>query len=262
MSTLQALVIADSTAFSLFETYLAEKTAIHMGTTILVVEDEEPILNLVVAYLQREGFHVVTASDGLGAITQARAHHPDLVVLDLLLPGIDGLEVCRRLQQEGGPYVLMLTARADELDKVVGLSVGADDYLAKPFSPRELVARVKAILRRSRHTQAANEQAVPPLLFPGLVIDPERREVQRSGMPIILTAREFDLLYTLAAMPGRVFTRDQLLTRIWGHDFEGVDRVVDVHVSLLRRKLELDPSEPVIIQTVRGVGYKFAAPDQ
>lgn len=232
-----------------------------MGTTILVVEDEEPILNLVVAYLQREGFHVVTASDGLGAIAQARAHHPDLVVLDLLLPGIDGLEVCRRLQQEGGPYVLMLTARADELDKVVGLSVGADDYLAKPFSPRELVARVKAILRRSRHTQAANELAVPPLLFPGLLIDPERREVQRSGMPIVLTAREFDLLYTLAAMPGRVFTRDQLLTRIWGHDFEGVDRVVDVHVSLLRRKLELDPSEPAIIQTVRGVGYKFAAPD-
>ncbi len=234
-----------------------------MGTTILVVEDEEPILNLVVAYLQREGFHVVTASDGIGALTQARAHHPELVVLDLLLPGIDGLEVCRRLQQEGGPYVLMLTARADELDKVVGLSVGADDYLAKPFSPRELVARVKAILRRSRHTQSTNEYtAVPALLFPGLTIDPERREVQRSGMHIVLTAREFDLLHTLAAMPGRVFTREQLLTRIWGHDFEGVDRVVDVHVSLLRRKLEIDPAEPVIIQTVRGVGYKFTAPAQ
>lgn len=233
-----------------------------MGTTVLVVEDEEPILNLVVAYLQREGFHVVTASDGLTALAQARMHHPDLVVLDLLLPGIDGLEVCRRLQQEGGPYVLMLTARADELDKVVGLSVGADDYMVKPFSPRELVARVKAILRRSRHTQGASENAQAPLLFPNLTIDPERREVQRDGTHIVLTAREFDLLYTLAAMPGRVFTREQLLTRIWGHDFEGVDRVVDVHVSLLRRKLETDPSDPVIIQTVRGVGYKFSVPGQ
>jgi two-component system, OmpR family, alkaline phosphatase synthesis response regulator PhoP len=231
-----------------------------MATTILVVEDEEPILNLVVAYLEKEGFHVVTASNGESALAQSRAHRPELVVLDLLLPGIDGLEVCRQLQRDGGPYVLMLTARADELDKVVGLSVGADDYLTKPFSPRELVARVRAILRRSRHASAAPEVADGQLSFPGLTIDPVRHEVLRKGAAVLLTAREFDLLYTLAATPGRVFTREQLLERVWGHDFEGVDRVVDVHVSLLRRKLEIDPVDPPVILTVRGVGYKFAAP--
>lgn len=232
-----------------------------MATTILVVEDEEPILNLVVAYLEKEGFSVVTASDGEAALEQSRAHRPELVVLDLLLPGIDGLEVCRQLQRDGGPYVLMLTARADELDKVVGLSVGADDYLTKPFSPRELVARVRAILRRSRHTSAAvPDIADGQLSFPGLTVDPVRREVLRKGAEVTLTAREFDLLYTLAATPGRVFTREQLLERVWGHDFEGVDRVVDVHVSLLRRKLEVDPLDPPVILTVRGVGYKFATP--
>lgn len=229
-----------------------------MGTTILVVEDEEPILNLVVAYLQKEGFSVITAADGNAALAQARLGRPELVVLDLLLPGMDGLEVCRRLQQDGGPYVLMLTARADELDKVVGLSVGADDYLTKPFSPRELVARVKAILRRSRHSIPAASDVGLLLHYPGLMIDPVRREVQRNNAAVVLTAREFDLLYTLAATPGRVFTREQLLERVWGQDFDGVDRVVDVHVSLLRRKLEADPAEPTVIVTVRGVGYKFA----
>ncbi|MFO7166995.1 MAG: response regulator transcription factor [Chloroflexota bacterium] len=230
-----------------------------MGPTILVVEDEEPIMNLVVAYLRSEGFSVLTAGDGNTALAQARAARPDLVILDLLLPGMDGLEVCRRLQQEGGPYVLMLTARAEEMDKVVGLSVGADDYLTKPFSPRELVARVKAILRRSRH---GAQIEVARLVFENLSIDITRREVQRNGAPVSLTAREFDLLYTLAAMPGRVFTREQLLDRVWGRDFDGVDRVVDVHISLLRRKLEDDPGEPVLIQTVRGVGYKFAGRPQ
>jgi two-component system alkaline phosphatase synthesis response regulator PhoP len=182
------------------------------------------------------------------------------VVLDLLLPGLDGLEVCRQLQRDGGPYVLMLTARADELDKVVGLSVGADDYLTKPFSPRELVARVRAILRRSRHGAPAQPEAAEGLLtFAGLTIDPTRREVQRNSAIVALTAREFDLLYTLAATPGRVFTREQLLERVWGHDFDGVDRVVDVHISLLRRKLGADPTDQNVIQTVRGVGYKFVA---
>ena len=232
-----------------------------MGATILVVEDEEPILNLVVAYLRAEGFAVVTADNGQAALAQARASRPDLVILDLLLPGMDGLEICRRLQQEGGPYVLILTARAEEVDKVVGLSVGADDYLTKPFSPRELVARVKAILRRSRHS-AGPPAETAPLVFRSLTIDVTRREVQRAGAPVALTAREFDLLYTLAATPGRVFTREQLLERVWGHDFEGVDRVVDVHVSLLRRKLEDDPADPTLIQTVRGVGYKFAGQPQ
>ena len=226
-----------------------------MAATILVVEDEEPILDLIVAYLKAEGFHVRSARDGLEAVTAARIYRPDLVILDLLLPSMGGLEVCQRLQQEGGPYILMLTARAEEIDKVVGLSVGADDYLTKPFSPRELVARVKAILRRSRH--GASTPDVPPLNYHDLVIDPERREVRHHGALVALTAREFDLLYTLAAYPGRVFTREQLLERVWGHDFERVDRVVDVHVSLLRRKLEDDPTEPTLIQTVRGVGYKF-----
>jgi two-component system alkaline phosphatase synthesis response regulator PhoP len=227
-----------------------------MGATILVVEDEEPILNLIVAYLRADGFTVHTAGDGGAALALARQHRPELVILDLLLPGMDGLEVCRRLQQEQGPYVLMLTARAEEVDKVVGLSVGADDYLTKPFSPRELVARVKAILRRSRHTAAPQELA--PLTFQTITIDLVRREVHCRGATVALTAREFDLLYTLAATPGRVFTREQLLERVWGHDFDGVDRVVDVHISLLRRKLEADPADPALIQTVRGVGYKFA----
>ncbi|MEN9935201.1 MAG: hypothetical protein RLZZ387_1780 [Chloroflexota bacterium] len=232
-----------------------------MAATILVVEDEEPIMNLVVAYLRNEGFTVVSACDGGAALAQARASRPDLVILDLLLPGMDGLEICRRLQREGGPYVLILTARAEELDKVVGLSVGADDYLTKPFSPRELVARVKAILRRSRHTAAPPPEAAP-LVFRGLTIDVGRREVTHHGAPVTLTAREFDLLHTLAATPGRVFTREQLLERVWGHDFDGVDRVVDVHISLLRRKLEPAAGEPDLIQTVRGVGYKFAGQPQ
>jgi two-component system alkaline phosphatase synthesis response regulator PhoP len=231
-----------------------------MGTPILVVEDEEPILNLIVAYLRAEGFTVHIAGDGDTALVLARQHRPELVILDLLLPGMDGLEVCRRLQQEHGPYVLMLTARAEEVDKVVGLSVGADDYLTKPFSPRELVARVKAILRRSRHNAA--QQELMPLTFQNISIDLVRREVQCRGAPVALTAREFDLLYTLAATPGRVFTREQLLERVWGHDFDGVDRVVDVHISLLRRKLEHDPADPLLIQTVRGVGYKFAGQPQ
>ncbi len=228
-----------------------------MAATILVVEDEEPILNLVVAYLKADGFIVHTARDGESALTLVQTLRPDLVILDLLLPGIDGLEICRRLQGDGGPYVLMLTARAEEVDKVVGLSVGADDYLTKPFSPRELVARVKAILRRRRQMSAAFPSESTLLTFRDLQIDVARREVQRRGVPVTLTAREFDLLYTLAAMPGRVFTREQLLERVWGHDFDGVDRVVDVHISLLRRKLEDDPMEPTLIQTVRGVGYKF-----
>ncbi len=228
-----------------------------MAATILVVEDEEPILNLVVAYLKADGFVVHTARDGETALLLAQTLRPDLVVLDLLLPGMDGLEICRQLQRDGGPYVLMLTARAEEVDKVVGLSVGADDYLTKPFSPRELVARVKAILRRRRHMSGAGPSESALLTFRNLQIDVARREVQRRGVPVTLTAREFDLLYTLAATPGRVFTREQLLERVWGHDFDGVDRVVDVHISLLRRKLEDDPAEPTLIQTVRGVGYKF-----
>jgi two-component system alkaline phosphatase synthesis response regulator PhoP len=229
--------------------------------TILVVDDEPPILDLIASYLRADGFSVHTAQDGPGALAQARALRPDLIVLDVMLPGMDGLEVCRRIQQEFDVYILMLTARAEEIDKIVGLSVGADDYLTKPFSPRELVMRVKAILRRSRalgprpSTQRAPER--PALRFDELLIDPDTREVWHDSAQVELTPREFDLLYALAEQPGRVFNRDQLLERVWGHDFAGIDRVVDVHIGLLRRKLEDDPANPTVIQTVRGVGYKF-----
>jgi two-component system alkaline phosphatase synthesis response regulator PhoP len=231
------------------------------GTTILVVEDEEPILDLIGKYLVAEGFNVVTARDGNAALAQARSTHPALIVLDVMLPGMDGLEVCRRIQQESDVYILMLTARTEEIDKVVGLSVGADDYLTKPFSPRELVARIKAILRRSRAAggETSKETLDRTLHFENLVINPETREVWLDGTLVELTTREFDLLYALAEYPGRVFNRDQLLERVWGHDFAGIDRVVDVHIGLLRRKLEMDAANPVLIQTVRGVGYKFVA---
>ena len=231
------------------------------STTILVVDDEPPILDLIASYLRADGFSVHTAQDGPTALAQARAVRPDLIVLDVMLPGMDGMEVCRRIQQEFDVYILMLTARAEEIDKIVGLSVGADDYLTKPFSPRELVMRVKAILRRSRAlgprpaTQRAPER--PALRFDELLIDPDTREVWHDSAQIELTPREFDLLYALAEQPGRVFNRDQLLERVWGHDFAGIDRVVDVHIGLLRRKFEDDPANPTVIQTVRGVGYKF-----
>ncbi|MBK9710309.1 MAG: response regulator transcription factor [Kouleothrix sp.] len=231
------------------------------SATILIVDDEPPILDLIASYLRADGFTVYTAQDGPTALAQARAVRPDLIVLDVMLPGMDGLEVCRRVQQEFDVYVLMLTARTEEIDKIVGLSVGADDYLTKPFSPRELVVRVKAILRRSRTLGPRPMPARPPdrpaLRFDDLVIDPETREVWHDSTQIDLTPREFDLLYALAEQPGRVFNRDQLLERVWGHDFAGIDRVVDVHVGLLRRKLEDDPANPALIQTVRGVGYKF-----
>jgi DNA-binding response OmpR family regulator len=229
--------------------------------TILVVDDEPPILDLIASYLRADGFNVHTAQDGPGALAQARAVRPDLIVLDVMLPGMDGMEVCRRIQQEFDVYILMLTARAEEIDKIVGLSVGADDYLTKPFSPRELVMRVKAILRRSRalgpRTAAQRTPERPALHFDELQIDPDTREVWHDSAQIELTPREFDLLYALAEQPGRVFNRDQLLERVWGHDFAGIDRVVDVHIGLLRRKLEDDPANPTVIQTVRGVGYKF-----
>ena len=231
------------------------------SATILVVDDEPPILDLIASYLRADGFSVHTAQDGPSALAQARAVRPDLIVLDVMLPGLDGMEVCRRIQQEFDVYILMLTARAEEIDKIVGLSVGADDYLTKPFRPRELVMRVKAILRRSRalgpRPAALRAPERPALRFDDLAIDPDTREVWHDSTQIELTPREFDLLYALAEQPGRVFNRDQLLERVWGHDFAGIDRVVDVHIGLLRRKLEDDPTNPTVIQTVRGVGYKF-----
>jgi two-component system, OmpR family, alkaline phosphatase synthesis response regulator PhoP len=225
-------------------------------TRILVVDDEANLVELVQGYLAREGYEVLTAGDGPTALAQARDARPDLIVLDLMLPGIDGLEVCRRVRQFSDAYILMLTARAEEIDKIVGLAVGADDYLTKPFSPRELVARVKAMLRRPR-SGPAEAEAAPPRQLGDLVIDPARFEVLKRGEPVALTARELSLLATLAAHPGRVFTRAQLLEKVWGSEFYD-DHVVDVHVGNLRRKLEDDPSRPRWVQTVRGVGYRLA----
>lgn len=227
------------------------------AATILVVDDEQPIVDLVSSYLINEGFIVHRAFDGPSALALARSVKPDLVILDVMLPGLDGIEVCRQLHRETTVYVLMLTARTDEIDKLIGLSVGADDYLTKPFSPRELVARVKAILRRNRAARVLDVHQRPVLQFAGLLIDPERREVERNGIRVDLTPREFDLLYTLASYPGRVFTREELLQRVWGPDFTGIDRVVDVHIGTLRRKLDDDQHGTPLVQTVRGVGYKF-----
>jgi two-component system alkaline phosphatase synthesis response regulator PhoP len=228
-------------------------------TAVLVVDDEAKLAELVEGYLRREGFDVLRALDGLSALELVRSNQPDLVVLDVMLPGIDGIEVCRRLRQFSDAYVLMLTARSEEIDKIVGLSVGADDYLTKPFSPRELVARIRAMLRRPRTGAGTTDEAPSPQHFGELVVDPGRHEVTRRGEVIEFTAREFALLVTMAAHPGQVFTRSQLLERVWGDEYYD-DHVVDVHVGNLRKKLEDDSSNPRYVQTVRGVGYRFAAP--
>ncbi len=227
-------------------------------TTVLVVDDERNLAELVQGYLEREGYAVLRADTGPQALEVARAHDPDLVVLDVMLPGLDGVEVCRRLRQFSDAYVLMLTARAEEVDKIVGLSVGADDYLTKPFSPRELVARVKAMLRRPRRgASPAPATEGPAVRYLGdLTVDEGRHEVLKRAEPVPLTSREFSLLAILASYPGRVFTRAQLLERVWGNDYYD-DHVVDVHVGNLRKKLEDDPSHPRYVETVRGVGYRF-----
>ncbi|MDE3075329.1 MAG: response regulator transcription factor [Chloroflexota bacterium] len=228
---------------------------------ILVVDDEPNLVELVLGYLQREGYDIRTASSGPEALELVRAHDPDVVVLDVMLPGLDGIEVCRRLRQFSDAYVLMLTARTEEIDKIVGLSVGADDYLTKPFSPRELVARVKALLRRPRSGPLAAAPAPPPLSYGALAIDESRHQVAKDGSPVALTAREFSLLLRLASHPGRVFTRQQLLEAVWGDAYYD-DHVVDVHVSNLRRKIEDDPARPRYLETVRGVGYRFHEPEK
>lgn len=229
-----------------------------MHARVLVSEDEPGILNLVRGYLEREGYTVLAAADGLTGLSMAREERPDLIVLDLMLPGLDGLELLRRLRQESEVYVLVLTARDDEVDKVVGLSLGADDYLTKPFSPRELVARVRAILRRDRGRLP--ETAGRVIRAGQLHMDLTRHEARIGGPEgdlLPLTPLEFSLLEAMAEQPGRVFTRDQLIERVWGHDYYGEERVVDVHIGNLRKKLEPNPTKPVWIQTVRGLGYKF-----
>ena len=232
-------------------------------TCILVVDDETALVELVQSYLEREQYEVLTATDGRAALDLARTCQPDLVVLDVMLPILDGLEVCRQLRQFSDAYVIMLTARAEEIDKILGLTVGADDYLTKPFSPRELVARIKALLRRPRQTEAAHHTSSEPLddtpapqHWDDLTIDEAQHEVTLHGQPVELTAREFALLLALAQHPGRVFTRAQLLERVWGDAYYD-DHVVDVHIGNLRKKLETDPAHPHYLETVRGVGYRF-----
>ena len=221
---------------------------------ILLVDDEPSILQLAQMYLEREGFRVKTASDGEAALEAVRALCPALIVLDVMLPKLDGFEVCKRLRQRDDPAaILMLTARDEDIDKILGLELGADDYLTKPFNPRELVARVKAILRRGR--EARSVKAGPaPLQLADLVIDPASREVRLGERTLDLRAQEFDLLLTLAQARGRVLTREQLLQQAWGFDFYGQTRTVDVHVAHLRKKLE---GSSVKIETITGVGYKL-----
>ncbi len=218
-----------------------------MPQTILVIEDEETIASAVAARLEKEGFAVAVAGDGLAGIERFRSDAPDLVVLDLMLPGMDGLEVCRRIQAERYVPVLMLTARNDETDVLVGLGVGADDYVTKPFSPRELVARVKALLRRVERSAAAPSETIRA---GEIEIDTGRRRVQKAGEALHLTPIEFELLQRFAARPGFVFTRDQLLNDVWGYDDPAGGRTVDTHVASLRRKLGSE-----VIRTVHGVGY-------
>jgi two-component system, OmpR family, alkaline phosphatase synthesis response regulator PhoP len=232
-------------------------------TRILVVDDETALVQLVRSYLEREQYEVLTAADGRTALELARTAHPDLVVLDVMLPELDGIEVCRQLRQFSDAYVIMLTARAEEIDKLLGLTVGADDYLTKPFSPRELVARIKARLRRPRQTATAShrdseplDDTPAPLHWDDLTIDEAQHEVTLHGQPVELTAREFALLLALASHPGRVFTRPQLLERIWGDAYYD-EHVVDVHIGNLRKKLEADLAHPQYLETVRGVGYRF-----
>jgi len=229
---------------------------------ILVVEDDLTLLETLEYNLAGEGYEVLTAADGLTALEVAREEQPDLVVLDLMLPRLDGFEVCRILRRETNVPILMLTARADEVDRVVGLEVGADDYLTKPFSMRELLARVKALLRRVRliREEMAGAQGVSgteQLVFGDLVIDLDRREVLVRGEVLRPKPKEFELLVFLARHPGMALSRDLLLERVWGWEYGGGSRTVDVHVRWLREKIEADPANPVRIVTVRGVGYCF-----
>jgi DNA-binding response OmpR family regulator len=230
-----------------------------MTVRALIVEDEENLVRLLRGYLEREGFEVSEARDGLAALEAAREVIPDVVVLDWMLPKLDGMDVLRELRRFSDAYVIVLTARVEEVDRIVGLSTGADDYLTKPFSPGELVARIRAMLRRPRgEMRAAGEEV--SLSFGELSVDRGRREVWLKGGEVSLTAIEFDLLTALASRPGLVFTREQLLARVWGEDYFGSDHLVDVHIANLRKKIEAEPSNPRYVQTVRGVGYRFRGP--
>ncbi len=233
-----------------------------MGDKVLVVEDEPTLLETLEYNLARQGYEVFTATDGPTALETARRERPDAIVLDIMLPGLDGFEVCRILRREMNVPILMLTARADEVDKIVGLEVGADDYLTKPFSMRELLTRVKALLRRVRLireelTTKGGEVGAEELTFGDLTIDLARREVLLRGEPLHLKPKEYELLAFLVRNRGIVLSRDLILERVWGWDYSGGTRTIDVHVRWLREKIEPDPAHPTRIVTVRGAGYRF-----
>jgi DNA-binding response OmpR family regulator len=223
----------------------------------LVVDDEPRLVQLVTRYLEREGFQVQSAGDGEQAVELASTFEPEVIVLDLMLPRMDGIEACRRIRTFSDAYVVMVTARTEEVDKLVGLGVGADDYMTKPFSPRELVARIQAMLRRPRAPTPVAAPVRPVRRIGELVIDPAAREVQLAGKPVELTRLEFDLLEALSERPRVVLSRRQLLERVWGGDWYGDDHLVDVHIANLRHKLGDDPRQPRHILTVRGVGYRM-----
>ena len=224
-----------------------------MSTKVLVVDDEPTIREVVVTYLQREGYDTLEAADGIRAREILEQHEPSLVVLDLMLPGTDGLELCRWIRTRSDLPVIMLTARGEEADRIVGLELGADDYVTKPFSPRELVARVRTVLRRVEPSARTDER----IALEDLVIDAATREVTRADKELRLTAKEFDLLWFLASHPKQVFSRDQLMDRVWGYSAALDTGTVTVHIRRLREKLETDPSHPTFLQTVWGVGYRF-----
>jgi len=222
-------------------------------TTVLVVDDEPIVRDVVVRYLRRDGFTTLEAADGDAARRLIETGEPELVVLDVMLPGTDGLELCRWIRSRSDLPVIMLTARGEEADRIVGLELGADDYVTKPFSPRELATRVKTVLRRSGGIATPTER----IAFADVVLDGASREVTKSGTPVTLTAREFDLLWFLASHPRHVFSRDQLMDRVWGHAVALDTGTVTVHIRRLREKIETEPARPVHLQTVWGVGYRF-----
>jgi DNA-binding response OmpR family regulator len=220
---------------------------------ILVVDDEKKIVDIVKAYLERDGYKVIVAYDGRLALQMARSESPELIVLDLMLPEVSGWDVCRSLRTESNVPIIMLTARDDDSDKIVGLELGADDYVIKPFNPKELVSRVRAVLRRSEGTAVKTKR----IEFADLSIDLERHEVKRGDRLVELTLTEFELLRVLAEAPGRVYSRMQLLEKVQGSAYEGYERTIDSHIKNLRKKVETDPERPKYVITVRGVGYKF-----
>ncbi|HVO42904.1 MAG TPA: response regulator transcription factor [Aggregatilineales bacterium] len=229
-------------------------------TRVLIIEDQAKIVHWLEAFLNQSGFEVSSASDGATGLQMALTSWPDVILLDLMLPDMDGLDVCRMVRRHSDVFIIMITARVEETDRLIGLELGADDYITKPFSPREVVARIRALLRRANGTLVT--QAVPRILAAGaLTIDPTRRACTLAGEQVALTPTEFAILETMMRQPGIPFTRERLINEALGYDYAGYERTIDVHIRNLRRKIEKDPQNPVYIQTVFGIGYRFAEPD-